>query len=305
MKFSLILATLGRTWELERFLRSLPQRCPCEVEVLIVDQNRDERLAPILEQFKHASFTLYHLRTAQPGLSRARNLALPQASGDIVGFPDDDCWYPAGLLDKLAEAFAHHPACDAISGAFLDRDGQPWGVWPARRATRVTPFNLFKTTGSISMFFRRRTLAKVGLFDESLGLGAQSPWQGGEDLDYMARTVKQASIVYFDPAIYVHHDPPPQLSEAIVLKSFGYARARGRVLRKNSYPLWYLTYWSVGSLALFLATAARGQRLAARLYWLGFLGKIQGWAAPLDNMQTDIASVGSNSSPDRETGRAI
>ena len=32
------------------------------------------------------------------------------ARGDIVGFPDDDCIFPAGLLARVTGAFAVDPA---------------------------------------------------------------------------------------------------------------------------------------------------------------------------------------------------
>ena len=64
------------------------------MRVLVVDQNEDERVAPIL-----ASSPVEVVRSAlRRGLSRARNVALPRLEADVVAFPDDDCVYPPGLL---------------------------------------------------------------------------------------------------------------------------------------------------------------------------------------------------------------
>jgi glycosyltransferase involved in cell wall biosynthesis len=77
---SLIVATLNRVDEIERLLASLEQQAYGDFEVLIVDQNEDDRLVPILKS--HPELVIRHLRSAR-GLSRARNVALPLANGDV------------------------------------------------------------------------------------------------------------------------------------------------------------------------------------------------------------------------------
>jgi glycosyltransferase involved in cell wall biosynthesis len=92
MKFSLVLATVGRTQEVARFLDSLARQTYRDFELIVVDQNPDDRLVELLRPFE-LRFPIIHLR-CERGVSRARNLGPKYVSGDIVGFPDDDCWYP-------------------------------------------------------------------------------------------------------------------------------------------------------------------------------------------------------------------
>ena len=91
MKFSLILATLNRTGEVDYLLKTLDRQTYRNFELIVVDQNADDRLVPLLAPYQ-ANFPILHLQSAK-GLSRARNVALEHVSGDIVAFPDDDCAY--------------------------------------------------------------------------------------------------------------------------------------------------------------------------------------------------------------------
>ena len=51
VSFSLILGTVERTHDLENHLASLDYQTYRNFELIIVDQNKDERLAPILEPY--------------------------------------------------------------------------------------------------------------------------------------------------------------------------------------------------------------------------------------------------------------
>jgi glycosyltransferase involved in cell wall biosynthesis len=276
MKFSLILATLGRTNELERFLSSLDRQTCRNFELIVVDQNPDDRLAPILAPYQ-APFPIIHLRSTR-GNSRARNVGLAHIRGQIVAFPDDDCWYSPDLLETVARFFDSHPETAGLCGRCVNGRGVPRGRWDSA-AGPVTKMTLFKRSGAVSMFFTRRAIERIGGFDETLGLGQPTPWQGGEDLDYVARAVKSGSEVYYRPDLDVYHDDPPPIDERSIMRARSGSRASGRLLRIHNYPLWYLAYWLAGSLALVLISTTRLDLTKARYHWVSFVGKLEGWLA--------------------------
>ncbi len=85
MKFSLILCTVNREKEVIHFLDSLVEQVYKNFEVLVVDQNNDNRIKFIIE--KYTSLRLIYLKS-ELGLSKARNIGLKKAKGDIVCFPE-------------------------------------------------------------------------------------------------------------------------------------------------------------------------------------------------------------------------
>src|ERR1700742_1620555 len=95
--FSLVVSTKGRTSELIPLLESLQRQTFRDFDVLVVDQNEEASLVPLLSQAW--GFPLKHLRCpGERGLSRGRNVGWRACAGRFVAFPDDDCWYEPDFL---------------------------------------------------------------------------------------------------------------------------------------------------------------------------------------------------------------
>ncbi|MEB3283274.1 MAG: glycosyltransferase family A protein [Lyngbya sp.] len=104
MRFSLIVATKNRVEEVERFLRSVAAQDHQNFEVILADQNPDDRRVNLVKKYGK-TFPLKHPKIVQPGTSRARNQGRLMADGDIIAYPDDDCLYPPGFLTQVAQFF--------------------------------------------------------------------------------------------------------------------------------------------------------------------------------------------------------
>src|SRR5258707_4338024 len=152
MFISILLATLGRTREVHQFLRSLTFQTWRKFEVLVIDQNPDERLAEIVEQYA-GEFRISRIQSER-GHSKAFNVGLPQVSGDIVAFPDDDCWYDPDLLERVAGILHAHPQWSGLTGREIVEPGfTSGGRWDSRPG-KLTRANVWRRAISFFIFLR-------------------------------------------------------------------------------------------------------------------------------------------------------
>ncbi len=229
MRFSLVLATKGRTTEVKYFLRSLQDQKE-GLEVIIIDQNDDDRLQQIIKPFQK-SLKIVHL-TSKPGLSRSRNLGIREASGDIIAFPDDDCEYLPDTLTNVASFFESHPGASGVSGRTVDRSGANSAGKFGDREEEITRSNIWRSHNSVGLFLKIEVTAKVGDFDEQMGLG--SYFSSSEETDYVIRSLKLGFKLYYDPSIKIYHPRVDILSQdKLAQRGLNYGRGVGRLLKKH------------------------------------------------------------------------
>ena len=240
MKVSLILTTKGRLAEVQRFLHSLIEQGDVDLELIVVDQNTDQRLDPILATAR-TSLPIIHLHS-KSGLSHGRNVGLASATGDIISFPDDDCWYSPGLLARVTAKFRKYLAIDGLTGRSEDGQGGSSGGNFSRVQGRVNLSNVWKRGISYTIFLRSEVCEKVGLFDEELGVGTHTKFGSGEETDYLIRTIKLGFNIQYLPDLVVFHPNPILYTKNHCQKAFRYGVGMGRVLTKHRYTLVFSLY---------------------------------------------------------------
>jgi hypothetical protein len=175
--------------------------------------------------------------TSGPGLSRGRNVALRLASAPLVGFPDDNCWYPPETLQEVIRIFEAEPALIAVSGQQRTLDGRPSMLRWAPRSTLVTRRNFLRTTISSTLFVRRMHLDRVGHFDESMGVGSESWYGAGEDSDVVLRLLGLGAAVRYEPCLTVLQDEPrDEIDNAYREKMLRYGCGNGHLWRIHRLP---------------------------------------------------------------------
>ena len=147
--------------------------------------------------------------------SRARNLLLHEAHekgllarAPLVAFPDDDCWYPDGLLERLLDLFRTDQALDFWFCRYASAPQAP--ARPLTREMRSpSVFEVAAEASSNTIFLRGRILETLGEFDEELGIGTEN--NGGEDTDYALRAFRQSRKCRFvNRALIGHRDNSPR-----------------------------------------------------------------------------------------------
>src|SRR5262249_13130840 len=149
--------------------------------------------------------TLRHVRSDR-GLSLARNVGLRHATGDIIGFPDDDCWYLADTLMQVAEFFRREGEVDILLGRTIDQFGRP-SLSPVRKESgAVTKRNVWASGNSNTLFVRRRAIPHDGGFDEEIGVGAPTRFQSGEETDFVLGLMKNEARALYSCDLKVCHE---------------------------------------------------------------------------------------------------
>jgi glycosyltransferase involved in cell wall biosynthesis len=273
--FDLVVATLGRTDALDGLLGSLENQSHGAFRLLVVDQNADDGVAAALA--RHPGVEAVRLRS-EPGLSRARNAALPHLRADVVAFPDDDCVYPDGLLEAVARVLAAQPELDGVGGQSADPYGRPSGRWPTA-ACPIGLHTLWNRANSHTVFLRRRLLERVGGFDEALGLGSGTPWSSGEEIDLLVRALRRGARLEYDPSLVVLHPARGLTQEGERAVAYRDGASLGWVLARNGYPLRVparMLWRSAGGIAVGLA---RRDGRQARVQAAVLRGRVRGYLA--------------------------
>ena len=266
--FDLVVATVGRTDELAAFLGSVGAQEYPGVRVLVVDQNEDERLEPVL-----SSPPVEVVRVSAPrGLSRARNAALPFLRGDVVAFPDDDCAYPPGLLHRVVERLAADASLDGVTGRAVANDDSVSASWRPDPA-RLRRDDLWNRAISFTIFLRRSVVEFVGAFDEQLGLGSGTPWHSAEEIDYLVRAIDSGARIEYDPTLIVRHDVRED-TPAIGLRD---GASVGYVLRKHGYGPRLVGRMLVRPVGGTLASLIRLDGDGVRYHLATLRGRIRGY----------------------------
>ena len=278
---SLIVATRGRTSELRRLLDSLAAQTYQPFEVIVVDQNRDELVAPVVSEFVH-KLALLHVRSNTSGHAAANNVGLGLCDGDIIGFPDDDCWYPRDLLRRVVDLLEEHPEWQGVAGCEAAANHAGKNLRFDQEAGQVTHRNIFRRHISFSQFFRSANLVDL-FYDERLGVGAGTIWGSGEETEYLLRFIERGHFVQYEPSLAVNHRDWGRgpYTRAAIVKAHRYGMGMGRVLQTHPFPASLMLESFARPLVGGSYHLMKGRPKKAAYHWAIFSGRVSGWCASL------------------------
>ena len=215
MKFSVVIATLGRPDILKRTIDNVALCDPAPDEIIVVDGDEGRSSEAVTTEDR--PFPVHYL-TSPPGLPRQRNAGMDTALGDVVVFIDDDVEIPAATFSVLSRVYSdpsvlaatarivepatdrigkkHSPARRALPGGGEEGGFTRFG-YPHRLVDLETERDIGFMHGSFMSV--RRDTARAVRFDENLPGYALA-----EDEDFSYRVSRRGRI-RFVPELHVIH----------------------------------------------------------------------------------------------------
>ncbi len=275
-RISLVMATVGRSNEVATCIASLAAQTVRAFELIIVDQNTDDRLVEIVARARAQGLEINHLRFGTRSLSAARNHGLKHCRYAITGIPDDDCWYEPGVVEAVLARFAANPRADALVGRWVEGDEDAHHgsdvLLNACRRFRGGP------TDSYCLFFRTAMLRELDGFDERLGVPL---WFGAaEETDLVLRLLTAGHTMVRERRARIHHPrkSPEDFPNArtVFTRVRGYERATGALYLKHRVSPWVAARGLMAPILRAGLSVGRPKRLAAELAIV--LGRLEGLA---------------------------
>lgn len=234
--WGIVVTTLGRPEPLARLLDSLAAQTYRRFVVAVCAQGRAEEVRELVESAaRRHGLDVRFVAGDRTGAAAGRNLAaglLPD-SVDHLLFPNDTSTYEPDLLARLAERF---PGSVAGALTVVDDFGPKLAI--AGPGTRLTRRNAWAVI-LMGLVIRRDAFRELGGFDETLGTGAATAWQSGEETDLLLRLLaaRGADLPFvWAPDLVVQGVPDTwRLRPADRRRKLrAYGRGYGRVVRVHS-----------------------------------------------------------------------
>lgn len=286
MKFSIIICTKDRPFDLNRVLTSLTIQKIDFQEVLIVDGS-DTPVKHIADKFQDKlPLKYWHLRP--PGLTRQRNFGIAQLSSDAqwVGFLDDDLELENDCIANLNNFIVQNPTLKGVGLRINDqrslgknpiRELMLLDTFPGGKVTAAgaaAPIRPYTESIQTEWVYGGATFWQIEILNEY----KFDEWFSGvgycEDLDFSYRVSRKYSIaVCANAKCYHHHkEAAPakmkSMGEWLVIAWWYFARV------KNSFNVlfvcWGIFWMSLNNLLLGII-----RRDVRRLNM--FRGNLVGW----------------------------
>jgi hypothetical protein len=205
---SVAVPTCDRPEALERCLSSLARVRYPAWNLLVVDQSDGDETRRLAASYADRIPNLEYVQVSWKNASRARNLALARASGEVLAFLDDDCTVTSDWLHRVAGTFLREPAAKIVFGAVApahhDRAKSFIPAYEPKRPRRLSGhLSTLQVAAMGASMYLRLGSARPRLFDPCLGPGAR--FRGSQDWDYIYRSLLANDLVAETPEIVVTH----------------------------------------------------------------------------------------------------
>lgn len=280
---SLALASVGRTEQVERLFDSLLAQTSNAFEVILADQNCDDRLMPIVKKVVGLGMSVVHVRLERPDQYAARSVGIEKAQGLYIAFPDDDCWYEPEAIERAINVFETKNVDGLVAQWRESREALKYESDGNGKELEWSDVCGFRSSGAsmITQFYKTAVVRAIGGFDKRMGLG--SWFGGGEDTDMFFTIVRKGfRIVMASEVIVRHHfnlTPAHNLNLTnLRLRS----RGTGALYAKHKVPFWVIFRGIVSPLVRPILTL-NFERNNFALAYMQTIGRLEGFLSWMRN----------------------
>jgi glycosyltransferase involved in cell wall biosynthesis len=270
---SVVVPTLDRAEKAAAVVRAVLAGSETPLEVVVVDQSRDEETKRSLEAL--GDERVRYVAHAPPSSSEARNAGARAARGEYLAFLDDDVEITPGWLASVAAESRRLGYPDALFGEVHapvgfapDRDHLPVSIFRVENPRVWDDVVHPNRVGYAANFAcRRGVLLAVGGFDSRLGPGSTFP--GAEDMDLGYRLLKAGYRVASTPGFEVVHQQwrdPDDLPRLFYGYNLGGAAFCAKHVRSGDLrPLRFLAEQVAGDARMVASALRRRSLVRARV----------------------------------------
>lgn len=171
---------------------SIIERCNVQTDAIVINQCDQDYVKEVsLKNKDNVIIKIIMIYTTERGLSKSRNLALKNSTGDICLICDEDEVLENGYEKTILEAYQKNKKADVILFDVLSSDAQSCLTVPQGRLS----FKNIMSSHSVQITFRRELISKSGVdFDEKMGAGTGNG--GGEEIKFLYDLYKNGYKLY-------------------------------------------------------------------------------------------------------------
>lgn len=169
-----------------------------EVNYTIINQTKKPTESEI-----HFSPTQKVVNYSERGISKSRNRAIDQATGEICLIADNDLVYLPNCVNAVTEQYENDPNLDVAVFQIVTPEGLPYKKYRNESFRVKKPLQQMQIS-SVEISFKLARIKEKGLrFNENMGLGAN--YTHGEELLFINACIKNGLMVkYFPIPIVIH-----------------------------------------------------------------------------------------------------